>query len=413
MQRIHTHEYDNGLKLLVEPHQGVASCGLTWLLPAGVVCEPPGGHGTCTLLSELMFRGAGDRDARAHSDALDGLGVQRSTEAQPWHLALQATMMGARLPEALPLLVDMVSSPHLDADAFEPTRQLALQSLEALEDDPQEKVIVELKERFLGDPLGRSVYGRGEDLRALAVEDVRAFKQHQLVPHGAILGVAGAVDFPAVRDLVGRLLDGWSGDVDLPEARCSGPGGHHHVPAETAQEHIGVAHFAPAEPDPQSMVQRLGIAVLSGGMSGRLFTEVREKRGLCYAVHAMYAAGKEIGAVLAYAGSTPQQAPETLEVLVEQLQGISEGVTPDEFQRAVVGLKSRLVMQGESTSARAAAIARDQYLLDHPRTLDEIATAVDAITVDQLNAFLAGHRPDRFTTLALGPQPLAAPVPAG
>ena len=119
-------------------------------------------------------------------------------------------------------------------------------------------------------------------------------------------------------------------------------------------------------------------------MSGRLFTEVREKRGLCYSVFASYAGHKTYGAVLGYAGTTVPRAQETLDVLVAELKRLSQGVEPDEYERAVVGMKSRLVMQGESTSARARAIAGDQYVYGQPRTLDEWAAKVDAITLGPL-----------------------------
>jgi predicted Zn-dependent peptidase len=142
-------------------------------------------------------------------------------------------------------------------------------------------------------------------------------------------------------------------------------------------------------------------------MSGRLFTEVREKRGLCYAVYAAYQSMRERGGVFAYAGTTPQRAAETLEVLTEQLKCLSDGVAEDEYARAVVGLKTRLVMQGESTAARAAALASDQYLRGRPRTLDQVAAEIDAVSLDSLNRFVAEHRPDQFTTLNVGPEPLS------
>ena len=129
--------------------------------------------------------------------------------------------------------------------------------------------------------------------------------------------------------------------------------------AEAARGHRPRPQDALPEPDDQSLLQKAAIAVLSGGMSGRLFTQVREKRGLCYSVFASYVGHKDRGAVLSYAGTTVPRAKETLEVLVDELCKVSQGVKQDEFDRAIVGMKSRLVMQGESTGARASAIAAD------------------------------------------------------
>jgi predicted Zn-dependent peptidase len=157
------------------------------------------------------------------------------------------------------------------------------------------------------------------------------------------------------------------------------------------------------------MLQRAAVAVLSGGMSGRLFTEVREKRGLCYAVFSRYAADQHRGMVLAYAGTTTARAQETLDVLVGELRRLSDGVRRDEFDRAVVGMKSHLIMQGESTPARSGALAADQAVRGRPRSLDELAKEVDALDFDQLNRFVATHRPGEMTTVTIGPAALKLP----
>ena len=141
-------------------------------------------------------------------------------------------------------------------------------------------------------------------------------------------------------------------------------------------------------------------------MAGRLFAEVREKRGLCYSVYATYAAGRERGAVFGYAGTTPPRAQQTLDVMVGELRRLSDGVDESEFQRAIVGMKSRLVMQGESTGARAGSLATDQYVLGRPRGLDELATRVDGVTHEALNAFLREHPPGEMTVTTIGPDPL-------
>ena len=411
---IRTHRYSNGLVLVVEQLPGVASAGMTLLLPAGAAAEPADRQGIGAVLAEMVHRGAGELDAKAHADALDLLGVHRSAEVQTHHFRLGATFLGDRIDRALPLLLDMVRRPHLNDKDFEPAVQLALQSIESLEDEPQDKVMVELKRVHLGEPIGRSALGRTEDLRGMRLDDVRAFARSKFVPDGAILGIAGAVGFEAVRDLVGELMGDMSGEGARigDDAAATPPdltGARYHIKAPTAQQHIGIAYETVGEADALSMTQRLAVAVLSGGMSGRLFTEVREVRGLCYSVYATYAPRRSAGTIYAYAGTTTQRAAETLEVLTAELRRIHEGVTADEFQRAMVGLKAKLVMQGESTAARARAIAHDQFLLGRPRTLAERAAELDTVTLDGLNAFLASCPPRPFTTLTIGPESLFGP----
>ena len=401
-----THRYANGLTLVVEPMAGVASVGMTLLTPAGAATEPQARQGVAGMLSEMIFRGAGKLDSRAHSDALDRLGVHRSSDVYTQHMRLGATMMGERVAEALPLLIDCVTRPHLADDAFDPSRQLAIASIEALEDDPQHKVMIELKRHHLGEPIGRSTMGRIDHLEAMGVDEVRTFAEQRCVSGGSILALAGCVDFEMVRDQIGELIEDWSGAADEIASNEPPARSYHHMQAESAQQHIGVAYDTIGELDPQNMAQRVALAVLSGGMSGRLFTEVRENRGLCYSVYATYGAERGRGFVYGYAGTTPQRADETLQVMTGELRRIADGVDADEFDRAIVGLKSRLVMQGESTGARAASLASDQFMRGKPRTLDDIAAAIDDVTLDKLNDFVAAHKPGDMTTLNIGPEPL-------
>jgi len=406
MGTIHQHRFDNGLQLVAEPISGARSLSMTVLLPAGAAAEPADRQGVSTVLSEMICRGAGTLDARAHSDALDQLGVQRDTSTGTVHLRLSATMIGTKLLEALPLLMDMVRRPMLAESALPPSRDLALQALDSLEDEPQSKVMMQLRERHFPMPLGRSTMGVREHIEALTVQDVRAFWQSRFVPEGTIIGVAGFFDWDQlIRELESIVAD-WTGRADEPVPTDPAPRGYAHTHAETTQVHIGVAHDAIPETHSDAMVQRAAVAVLSGGMSGRLFTEVREKRGLCYSVGARYASHRQMGAVLSYAGTTAPRAQETLDVLVGELRRVSEGATESEFQRAIVGMKSRLVMQGESTGARAAAIASDQFLFGRPRTLDELAAEVDKVTLDRLNRFLREHAPGDMTITTIGPNAL-------
>ncbi|MCX5661945.1 MAG: pitrilysin family protein [Planctomycetota bacterium] len=409
MSQIHQHRLANGLILLAEPVAGAQSLAMSLLSPAGVAHEPADKLGVATVLAEMVCRGAGGLDARAHSEALDQLGVQRGTGVETTKLHLGATLIGDKIGPALPLLLDMFLRPALDESTLGPSVDLALQSLDALEDEPQQKVFVELRDRHYPAPFGRSSLGRREDLESLTLKDVKSFWKRQVVAGGSILAFAGRFDWEELKDQVGELLGKWGGTVPEPKETSPGQRGVVQQSAETTQVHIGLAYDAPPEPDPASILQRAAAAALSGGMSGRLFTEVREKRGLVYSVYAAYAGQKDRGAMLAYAGTTAPRAQETLDVLVGELRRICAGVEAGEFERAIVGMKSRLVMQGESTGARAHAIAADQAILGRPRTLEELAALVGSVTLDKLNAYLREHPPGAMTLVTIGPAPLTMP----
>lgn len=406
MEQIYRERLANGLWLLGERIASAKSLAMTLMTPAGLVQESGDQLGVAGMLAEMICRGAGGLSAREHSDALDQLGVQRGTSTESRHLRLGATMIGEKRREALPLLLDMVTRPNLAKESLEPTRALANQALDALVDEPQQRVMLELKRRHFPAPLNRSPLGRREDIEAATLKQVRDFWKRSCVPGGSILAFAGDFEWDELRAQINELLGDWQGNITEPEPDDEAMGGYEHLDAQTSQVHIGLAYDAVPEPDNQSILQRVGAAVLSGGMSGRLFTEVREKRGLCYAVYASYSGQRDLGVMMGYAGTTAPRAQETLDVMAGELERLSDGVEEHEFNRAKVGMKSRLVMQGESTSSRAAAIAHDQYVLGRPRSLSELEARVDAVTLDKLNAYLGEHRPGAMTVTTIGPNPL-------
>jgi len=406
MSEIFQEQLPNGLWLVAEPSSSAQSLSMTLLVPAGVAGEPEGKQGTAALLEELIARGAGGLSAREHSEALDQLGVQRGTHIETQHLRLSATMIGDKIDQALPLLLNMVTAPNLAEDTLGPGRDLVTQAIKSLEDEPQQQVMLNLRASHHPAPLGRSPYGKLDDVQEISIDDLRAFWRSTCVPGGAILGFAGKFDWPKLRDRVAAHVADWQGSRDTVEPSADGPRGYGHATADTQQVQIALAYDAIPEPDDRSVLQRAAVAALSGGMSGRLFTEVREKRGLCYSVYATYAAGKDRGAVFGYAGTTTPRAQETLDVMAMELRRLADGVDQSEFDRAIVGMKSNLVMQGESTGARAGAIAVDQYILGRPRTLDDLASRVDGVTLSALNGYLRDNPPGTFTVSTIGPEPM-------
>lgn len=397
------------MPLITEHIPGVRSLGMTWLLPVGSALDPEDRIGRCALYEELILRGAGSLDSRAQADAFDTLGISRGTNVETFSLAFTATMLGERLDEALPLLVDTIRRPRFDPEHLEPVRSLALQALAGLADEPQERVMHELRARHAPPPINRSPMGSPEGIKRVTASELAPGWAQQAVPGGdqTVLAMAGHLDHDTVIRAIDKLLKGWSGTATTPqwdETRTDR--GRHHITDETNQVHIAIAHDAPSERSEDAWLERAATAVLSGGMAGRLFTEVREKRGLCYSVFATYGGETTYGRGIAYAGTTPERAGETIRVLMGELERINtaEGaVTEDEFQRAIVGMKSKLVMSGESTGARAGALARDHRKIGRARSLDELAQQVDAITLERLNDYLSRRSLGSTTVITIGP----------
>ena len=405
-ERVYEHRLDNGLWLLFEPMPWLPTLSTTLMAPFGSATDPDGREGSATVLHDWIQRGAGNLDSRAHSDALEGLGVRRGGGAGREMASLSASFLAAELPEVLPLVASMVSEPRLDDHEFAPARELAQQELQSLADNPTQRLFNELMARFLEGGQGRSPYGTAEGLAALRAGGVREDAARRLGPGGAILALAGGAEWDAVKEGVERAFGGWNGVTEsLPDPVLRRPG-RAHVSADSAQTQIGLAFPAPLPSDPEAYVYDLALHVLSGSMGARLFTEVREKRGLVYSVGASYRALHGFGYTLGYAGTTPERADETLRVVLAELARLSEGVEADELERARVGTLSSVVMQGESSAARASRLASDALLRGRARTLEEIRTEVEKVDLTHINDFLAAHPFPDPTVVTLGPRPL-------
>lgn len=407
MSDIQSRQLNCGTPLIVEKMSGVRSAAICWLLPAGTAHDQI--LGESTMWAELVMRGAGALNSRAQADAFDKLGASRSTELGTFTLRIAATLLGSNVVETLPLLADMALRPRMDEDAIEPSRDLCLQAIASLKDDPHERSAHLARERHLPPPLNRSDLGTEEGLRVLTRERLMTVYGERMKPGGSLITVAGDVDMEPIEQALNALLEGWNGSTPEPKPTSEAPRGYYHEQEETNQVQIILVHDGPAEPHQDSLLEKVVLNVLSGGMAGRLFTEVREKRGLCYSVSAGYRGDRDFGVVSAYVGTTPDKAQEALTVLLGELRRINtpEGrITPEEFQRALVGMKSGVIFSGESSGARAVSLAADQRKLGRPRSLKEIAQQLDGITLERVNSYLSTRKLGKMTVQTLGPRGL-------
>jgi predicted Zn-dependent peptidase len=400
------HTLSNGFTLVAEFIPAVRSAAVTLLVPAGAASDPADQSGNATVLADWMLRGAGDRDNRALTAHLDGLGVQRSLGAETVFLRLAGAMLGKNLLAVLPVFADIVRRPMLPDDGFEPAVDLALQQLDAIEDEPSHKLSLLLRERHYPFPFGRPSAGKRDDLEALTADRLRDDCRARLTPQDGILAVAGQFEWPPLVAAVEKQFGEWKPLTPATLEILPGPRGNVHITQETNQSQIGLAWDAVPDNHPDSILLQAAMNVLSGGMGARLFTEIREKQGLCYSVHAGYASFKKQGAIFGYSGTAPDRAQQTLDSFIHELRRFEAGVTQEELDRAKIGMKSRVIMQGESSGARSGAIAHDFYHRGRTRTLDELRDLIDSITLKRVNEFLAANPVKEMTVVTIGPTAL-------
>lgn len=410
MTEILSHKRGNGMVLIGEPTRSMESAAFTFLAPAGCCFDPPERAGLAALTSEMMLRGAGPRDSRTWVSDLENLGVERGESVG----VAQSTYHGATLRDnvyaAIGLFADLLRQPHLPADQLEAGRSTCLQELRAIDDEPSHKLMIELRRRQYPDPWGRSSHGEEAALKSTTIDDVRKFHARHYRPDKMILAVAGNFDWRRLCDEVEQLFGDWEPlDVAEPPARDGRPP-ENYIPFKSNQSHVGIAYPTIPYKHPDYFQAWAAVGVLSSGSSSRLFTEVREKRGLCYTVYASLHTQRDRASVLCYAGTTAERAQETLDVTVDELHKLGRGIEQNELDRLKARIKSSLIMQQESTSARSGALGRDWYHLGRARSLDEVGKLVDGLSAETINAFLDKNPPSDLLVVTLGPEPLKMPL---
>lgn len=405
-ERVDKHILKNGMVLVGEPMDDVESVAFGFMLPGGASRLPEGCCGAGSVIVDWIFRGAGDRNNRQLGDALDGLGLHRAGSVGSSHIAVGAALEAENLPQALDLHADIILRAHLKEDQFELARQLAIDSVHALDDDPRQKVMIKLREQFYPNPLGRSALGNIEELTKLTAKETEKIIKKTFNLSETIFAVAGKYDFDAIAGQMEKLFETGK-KKQLEKVKFEAKDGKYtHLNNEGAQVHIGVMTETVKPTDDDYYNARVAVSVLSGGMSSRLFTEVREKRGLCYAIGARYHGLKEAAGILCYAGTTPENGQETLDCVIGEFDRLSEGISEEEIQRAKVGLKAALILQSESSSSRAGGIGGDYYMFGRVRSLDEIKSKVEETSVDSVLKFLRNNKFKDFTVVTVGPKEL-------
>jgi predicted Zn-dependent peptidase len=405
-QRIFTHQLASGLTLIAEEMDWLESAAFALLVPAGAALEAAGQGGLGHLTCEMIERGAGERDSRQIIADLENLGADCSSSCSNTHTSFGGAMPAESLPAVLSIYGDIIQRPHLPADQLEDARLGCLQDVYALEDDLSQKLLLELRQRFYADPHGRSALGTIESLTTLSHDDVGRFFRSHYQPRQAILSVAGKIDWPRLKEHVEQVFGDWRPGI-LPLAKESPPPrGYQHLAVESSQTHIGIGYEGLAYGDGDYFQLRGAIGVLADGMSSRLFSEVREKRGLAYTVFAMCHTLKDRGGVFAYAGTTAERAQETLDVLSAELRKLPEGITAEELARLKGKIKRSLILQQESSPSRSGSMAFDWYFLGRVRPMAELSKIIDDLSVASINGWLKKHPPGEFTVVTLGKDPL-------
>jgi len=405
-QQVYQHTLPNGLTVLGEPMPWLESVAFTLMFPGGTSREPANRLGLAGMTLELSQRGSGRWSSREVVEQLDFLGVERSSSVSSFYTSISMSAMASVLETTFEVAVAMVREPHFPEEELEEARQSALLELASIEDDPAQKSFIELKRSRFKDPFGRSSLGTVGGIESISHSDCVAFHRTHAQPKGAVLSIAGRFDWPGFLELVEKNLGTWSGDQVGELGPVEPQIASVHVPHESQQTHIALAYDSVPYQHPEYYRGRGIVGILSDGMSSRLFTEVREKRGLVYAISASSHSLRNCGSVLCYAGTTSARAQETLDVTLETIRSISHGIEPGELSRLKSRARTSLVMEQESSASRSSQLVYDWITLGRTTTRQEVLREIEQLTAECLIEHFSKYPPKRWTLVTIGPEPL-------
>jgi predicted Zn-dependent peptidase len=406
-EEVSVHHLPNGLIVIVEEMPDFESAAFELHIPGGIAYDDESRVGSSLLLAELTTRGAGGLSSEALSNSFDSLGIRHSESSGHERFVYRAALLKDTFAEALRLSALMVNAPELPEDEIESIRSVLLQDIAALADNPSRRAMLELSNRYYPSPFNRPGCGKDSGLKNTSIAHLRAQHQEYFAASGSILSVAGNVKTAEVLAEANKNFGAWGGVAKsrIPFGKIQ-PFARHHLQEDSAQLQIVLSYPSAPFGTPHYYAAKIAAQILSGGMFGRLFIEVREKRGLVYSVYASHSSAKEYGTVTAYAGTTPERAHETLDVMLEVMKGLKGTISDIEIKRAKANLKSSLVMGQEGTGSRASSNAHDYWLDGRVRTLDEIVQGIDAVDEKALGAYLESFPVEPFTLVTLGARKL-------
>jgi len=407
--------HPSGLRILSEQIPAAMSATIGYWVGVGSRDEDQIAYGSTHFLEHLLFKGTPRRSALDIAVAFDQVGGEHNALTAKEYTCYYAKVQDDDLPMAIDVLSDMVAASEIDAHEFDIERSVILEELAMADDDPSNVAHERLAEQVLGDhPLGRPIGGSQQSIRDAGRNQVLAHYHRYYRPDELVVTVAGSLDHDRLVDLVIASLREAGWDLDTPEFPVSRrpfgsaiftPGQPQAVvsrPLEQAVVTIGMPGLRAGDPDRPA----LGVltTVLGGGMSSRLFQEVREKRGLAYSVYAFSSQYADTGIVGLAAGTSPDNAAEVVALMRDELVAIAKkGITAEELGRTVGNIRGATALALEGTEARMMRLGRSELVTGEFLDRAETMRRLDAVTLDDVHRIAQSLASSRLSATAVGP----------
>lgn len=401
---VETTRLPSGLTIISDAMAHLETASLGVWTGAGARSEGEAEHGLAHLLEHMAFKGTRRRDAKRIAEEIETVGGELNAATSVEHTAYYARVLKPDVGLGLDILSDILTDSVFDEAELAREKNVVLQEIGAVEDTPDDLVFDLFGETaFAGQPIGRRILGTPETVRSFDRTAIRRYLDVHYHAPDMVVAAAGAVDHARLVEDAERLF------ASLPVT--PGPGGPaaRYVGGETIvvtdHEQANVLIGFEGRPYGHPDTHALGVFtnLLGGGMSSRLFQEVREKRGLCYSIYAFQWGFSDTGLFGISAGANEQDLPDLIPVILDEVAGAARAPSEDEVVRAKAQMKAGLLMALESSSVRAEQLARHILVFGRPLTLAEIIDRIDAVTVDDVRR--AGHAllASNPTLAAIGP----------
>ena len=402
-----------GLRVVTENVPGVRSAAFGIWVGVGSRDETPAQAGAAHYLEHLLFKGTAVRSALDISAALDAVGGEMNAFTSKEYTCFYARVLDADLPLAVDVVGDLVTSALMrDADV-ESERDVILEEIAMRDDDPSDLVHEEFADAMFGPtPLGRPILGTVETINAITPKAIRAFYKKRYRPENMVIAAAGNVDHTAVVRLVRRAF-GAAGYLDgdavpaLPRAgafRTRGAGDIRVLTKTTEQANVVIGVPGVARDDQRRFALGVLNAALGGGMSSRLFQEIREKRGLAYSVFSFASHYADTGMFGVYAGCMPKKVDDVLAITRDELAKVAvHGITSDELGRGKGQLRGGLVLGLEDTGSRMSRIGKAELLAGDLWSTADVLAAIESVSVDDVREIATSLLEVSPTLAVIGP----------
>jgi predicted Zn-dependent peptidase len=373
----------NGLRLVTETMPHVRSVSIGVWLTRGSRHEQAAQGGVAHFIEHMLFKGTTTRSAEDIAQQIDSVGGQLDAFTSKEYASYYIKVLDEHVPFAVDLLSDIVMNPAFGGDDIEREKKVILEEIKMVEDTPDDLVHELFTQHFWeGHPLGRPILGTPETVESFTRDGLMAYFRSAYVATNIIVSAAGNIEHARLRELVERGFQAVPsrGEVPVDTVPHAAPGVVLRT-KELEQSHICLGtHGFPQGHDSRFASYILN-TVLGGSMSSRLFQNIRERRGLAYAVFSGLSAYRDAGLFNVYAGCAAESVGEVIDLVVGELRNIkAQAVPDDELRRAKDHLKGNLMLSLESTSSRMTHLARQEIYFEHPFTLDDTLAGIERVT---------------------------------